>query len=286
MEFLPIEIIQIIAFMSGLDFGSAYSLALTSKTMYEKILGPVGDQNKYDLAQLCSLLGAGECMKRHMWRASKIAISREIGSLDKKYYVSKVRCFVFPITMAVISDKTEIVEMILSRGVTMVREIFVMNTACRMASLPTVQVLMQYTTCNMQGPVLTAIQYDNTEVAIYLLENVDLDCIDQFCLSNACVNGNVDIVRVMMQNPRFDAFFKSGMSFCCACTNGHLEVVKLMMTHPMFEMQPRFLRRAYNSEKYDVFYHLLDNYDGPNKSTIKRAADEGHRDVVFSLLWN
>lgn len=286
MEFLPIEIIQLIAFMSGLDFMSAYNLALTSKTMYNKILGPIGNQNEYDVAQLCSLLGAGECIKRHMWRASKIAISRGIGNLDQKLYEWRVRSPVPLVTMAVVHDKTDIVEMILSRGVTLTNELSDMTIACSMASLPTVQVLMRYATCSMQSPLLSAIQHDNTEVAVYLLQTVDLDSIEQFCLLNACINGNVDIVRVMMQDSRFNAFFRSGSSFCSACTNGHLEVVKLMMTHPQFQMDLQFLRRAYRSERYDVFYYLLDNFDGPNKTTIRNAADEGHREVVFSFLWN
>lgn len=79
MESLPVELLQIIAFMTGLDVASVLAFASTSKALRAMILGPLGSLNKFDVDQLWALNGVGPCVIAGHWRATLLAIKRGYG---------------------------------------------------------------------------------------------------------------------------------------------------------------------------------------------------------------
>ena len=84
---LPVELIQLIAFRSGLSPLDVLSFVLASKTMYGMVLGC---ENEYDRDQHRALAGVGACCREAWWRAACLAVERGIGDPTEEWEDVKV----------------------------------------------------------------------------------------------------------------------------------------------------------------------------------------------------
>ncbi len=76
-----------------------------------------------------------------------------------------------------------------------------------------------------------AIEYDNPEVALLLLQNfrakIPADC-GHFALDLAAHKGYIDIVKFLLQSG-MDPSYDNNLILCSAAENGHTEVVKILL---------------------------------------------------------
>ena len=83
---LPVELIQLIVFRSGLSPLDVLSFVLASRTMYGMVLG----ENEYDRDQHRALAGVGACCREAWWRAACLAVKRGIGDPTEEWEDVKV----------------------------------------------------------------------------------------------------------------------------------------------------------------------------------------------------
>jgi len=81
---LPIEVMQYVMYESGvLHPMDVLAFALTSKEMYRKVLGVLGEENVFDRDQHRALAGVLFCAEKGWWNAVLLAVRRGYGDMEK-----------------------------------------------------------------------------------------------------------------------------------------------------------------------------------------------------------
>ena len=76
MDELSIEILQYMVFNHACSAKDVLSLALTSRGMYRKLLGEVGEENELDVVQHKAVAGVKFCVERLWWKPAVVALER------------------------------------------------------------------------------------------------------------------------------------------------------------------------------------------------------------------
>ena len=206
-----IEIVQHIAFHCSLSPQDVVSLCLTSKTMHSMILGEIHTPHPYDVDQLKSLAGVGECVRRGWWRAAMIAVKRGYGDVEEEWE-DRESGRVNVIVAAVAAGKEELVRVLLDHpdvdpvrvgttGVSLIRE---------------------------------AVVEGHVDILRVLLEDGRCDPgeDDNGAIGNAAMNGKVEIVQVLLEDPRVDPGGGEDYAIRWASWFGQADVVSLLLAHP------------------------------------------------------
>merc|ERR1711916_351359 len=123
---LPIEVMQYVMYESGvLHPMDVLAFALTSKEMYRKVLGVLGEENVFDRDQHRALAGIHFCARKGWWNAALLAVRRGYGDMEEAsvkkvespLFVYVKRVYHTPFTMACKAGKVNVVKALLERGV-------------------------------------------------------------------------------------------------------------------------------------------------------------------------
>ena len=124
---LPIEVMQYVMYESGvLHPMDVLSFALTSKEMYRKVLGVLGEENVFDRDQHRALAGIHFCARKGWWNAALLAVRRGYGDMEEvteetvKSPLIPLRfqpVYHTPFTMACEAGKVNLVKALLERRV-------------------------------------------------------------------------------------------------------------------------------------------------------------------------
>ena len=131
---------------------------------------------------------------------------------------------------------------------------------------------------------------------------LELDYIEISCLYNpkfdlnytfrlACKNGCIEVVKLLLQDPRVDPTANDNYAFIYACENGHTEVVKLLLEDPRVDPSANnnFAIHCASENGHTEIVRLLlqDPRVDPsadNNFAIHCASQNGHIEIVRLLL--
>ena len=85
MEELSIEVMQYMVFRFAHTAEDVLALALTSRTVYGKLLGGVGEENEFDRDQHRATAGVAFCCQHRWWRAARLAVQRGYGDVNASW---------------------------------------------------------------------------------------------------------------------------------------------------------------------------------------------------------
>jgi hypothetical protein len=114
----------------------------------------------------------------------------------------------------------------------------------------------------------------------------------QALLIDVCLQGNLKVLKKILQDPRVDPSGNHNGSIRSASTNGHYKVVELLLQDPRVDpsrLGNEAIRRASTNGHYNVVELLLqdprvDPSSNPNNEAILNASRNGHHKVVELLL--
>jgi len=104
-------------------------------------------------------------------------------------------------------------------------------------------------------------------------------------------NANVEIVRLLLADPRFDPAANDQTPIQTACHHGNIEIVQLLLTDPRVDpsiFDQQLLHDAIDADDYEIVRVLLrDSRVDPsvnNQSAIQTACLRDHKEIVEMLL--
>lgn len=105
----------------------------------------------------------------------------------------------------------------------------------------------------------------------------------------ACKNGNLEVVRLLLNDPRVGPSAKDNYAIRLASYNGHLEVVRLLLSDSRVDPSARenfAIRWASERGHLEVVRLLLSDLrvDPSENYAIRWASERGHLEVVRLLL--
>ena len=303
MDSLPPEMIHHIMFSFDTSAADVLALALTSHTLYATLLGPLDDENGYDLAQFRAKGGLEMCINHNWVRGVKIALSRGYG--DPSAYIaapffrrprSTISLFQgYPVFWAACEGHADVVRAMLE-GYPEVDPSVSGNCALKDAAYRGF--------ADVVGVLLTDGRVDPMDASVY-------DCT---ALELAVVGGHVDVVRVLLDDVRVDPGV-SNRALSMAAMSGFAEIVGLFLAHPRVVLgdadehtlcldvvrllmeDPEFespsshcggLHQAAEHGYLDAIPLLLDHPAvdpaGDTNHAIRQAAEKGHTAIVSLLL--
>ena len=108
---------------------------------------------------------------------------------------------------------------------------------------------------------------------------------------NNCRNGNIEIIKFLIEDSRVDPSVRDNLSIIWASINGHLEVVKLLLQDPRVDPSARnneSIIWASNYGHLEIVRLLLQDPrvdpSSRDNCSIIRASNYGHLEVVKLLL--
>ena len=130
--------------------------------------------------------------------------------------------------------------------------------------------------------LLRLLSHDNT---LKLGEDLSYDNID-YAIDDAVRNGQIEIVRLLLQDERFYPGYEDGLAIRSAIQYDHIEIVKLLLNDPRVDTWGSF-RESIKYNRIEIFKLLLaddrvDPADDDNRAIIY-AAEKG-RVKGFKLL--
>ena len=262
MEELSIEIFQYLCFRFVSGPSDLLNLVLSSKTLYRKALGQMGEENSFDIDQWRALAGILFCAKRHWWRATEIAIRRNFGDVNQITKLGKnvmsIAChrghldvckqllshpkFIFQdqgryLLEAVFSGNIDLLKLLLADDHFDPSDGAALSYACFLQAKKMVEVLLSD-------------------------ERVDPSMNSNKALINACRNGHAEIVGLLLRDPRVDSSAQGNIALHLACRNGHYKVVELLLQHANV-ISPGIIHdafvRAMHYECFNVLKVLVHN---------------------------
>ena len=309
MEALSIEVVQKIAFESGLGGASILALALTSHTMHHKILGEVGNQNTYDTAQLRATSGIVNCMRHKWWRGARLALERGYGSpLDTWHvFAGLFRMLKTPLEEACREGEEELVRAILAHPEVDVhggggRELGVAiqkghaGVVSIILALPELEVdrLSSLLLRDEENwAVLAAVDQSHPDVLRVLLEDGRFppDVKANSPLFSACKNGNEECLRLLLDDGRVDPSVKKSKALLLAAKGNHPGVVRMLLDDGRVDpgvQNNAALRAACTKGFVEVVEALLGdpriNPSAKSNNPVRMAATFGHAAIVSRLL--
>ena len=198
---MSIEILQYMVFNHACSAKDVLSLALTSRNMYRKLLGEVGEENKLDVLQHRGMAGLGFCLRKGWWKAALIAIERGFGGRNEEMRRGGV-----PLTWASWSGQTEVVEALLKCP-----EVDPLASNCA---------AMRY-----------ALESGSTEVVRLLLSDERVDPRASFnqIFNWACQFGNGESVDILLEDERIEPRASNNLGLRLACEAGNPAAVNALL---------------------------------------------------------
>ena len=233
---MAIEVVQMIAFHWMERAEDVVALALSSKTVYGKVFGVLGEENAYDRDQHRAVAGIEYCMQQGWWRGARLAVERGYGDPSIEVDVGFVPAH--PLTVASGMGEVELVRTLLRHpgvdpGVGNNRA---MKRAARAGRVEVVRLLLQDDRAHPaeEGDnyaIELAAHYGHTEVVELLLGDPRVDPCgnNNYCIRYAAREGHVDIVRLLLGDPRVDPAGEESQALCGAVEMGHIDVAKLLL---------------------------------------------------------
>ncbi len=122
----------------------------------------------------------------------------------------------------------------------------------------------------------------------YLKPHLD----DNKAIRISSMRGNIAAVRKLLQNPQVDPSVKRNVSLGMACSYGYVEIVKLLLEDPRVDLEnvdgDRIINLAAHNGYHKVVELLLSNqrikFVNGCKKALKSAVRFGHIDTIKLLL--
>ena len=207
LEELPIEIVQRVVFESGLGCEDVMGVALTSKRMYGKILGRMGEENEYDVDQWKATTGVVFCGRRKWWRSARMAVERGYGDPGEEWSVFNH-----------VTSKTTVLEEAAGAG-----EVEVVASLLADARVdPSVR---------GHRALRIAAERGREEVVRVLMAcpEVDPSGGNNHAIAQAARMGHVEVVRLLLADARVDPSENESAPLRWASRYGHEDVVQLLL---------------------------------------------------------
>ena len=125
------------------------------------------------------------------------------------------------------------------------------------------------------------------------LKNINPASYNNLAIIRACDNGHVEVVKLLLTDPRVNPADRGNVAFIRACENGRVEVVKLLLTNPRVDPVVRdniaFIKACENGRVEVVKLLLTDPRVNPadrGNVAFIRACENGRVEVVKLLLTN
>ena len=197
MDKLPIEIVHHLVFRHACSAQDVLSLALTSRDMYWKILGKLGEENRLDALKHKATAGLQHCVRKKWWKAAMKALEGGLfRDVNEKVTEEEVRemvgpdgeCEVVardgeshtPLVLACVAGELALVEALLGHPE--------MDP-----SIDDNDAIAQVAWKSQCLPAMTLLLQD---------ERVDPCAEDNRALRLACEKGNVDMIEHLLRDPR------------------------------------------------------------------------------------
>ena len=120
------------------------------------------------------------------------------------------------------------------------------------------------------------------------LKNINPASYNNLAIIRACDNGHVEVVKLLLTDPRVNPADRGNVAFIRACENGRVEVVKLLLTNPRVDPVCKedsshiptsiILRHPELNEKFEFYFKSDHNL------AISKACENGHVEVIKVLL--
>lgn len=126
-------------------------------------------------------------------------------------------------------------------------------------------------------------------ISIFVEEN-DIAGILIIALSDAAIAGNIDMIRILLADPRINPQDRGGKAFLVAIRNGYLDIVKLLLTDrridPSINHNEAFILAA-KTGRTDIVRLLLrdprvDPFD-QDGAALRLAQENGHMEIARLL---
>lgn len=119
------------------------------------------------------------------------------------------------------------------------------------------------------------------------IKMTDFSSYGETIISIVCERGYIDIVNLVLEDPRFDIYIRDSDAIRCASAFGHYNIVKLLLCDKRFDPcydDDGALRCAINSGYLNITRLLLSDERVDPGDFIELAAANGHIDIVKFLL--
>jgi len=286
MEDLSIEIVQKIVFEYGLDAKSVLCVALTSKNMYGKILGPLGRENWHDRDQMLALMGVAYCVDNMHWRAARIAIRRGIGSVEERIEFCNETSSLLRVASA--HNEKKLVEMLLQFPHDQHEIEIAYNSACRRDAVEVVEFLLQgeyiHLSFHVDSILHGCIFTGSFDVLQFLCEQPEMDHYFPYRIFEAaCRCGIWSTVEYFLV--RFDLDLSRNRYSCvsAAIMSGNITTFLAVFNMPGIVVTVQHLIRAVSSEQLQMFDMLLEKIDLSEK-TKKRLTETKAENLLTEVM--
>ena len=241
MEMLPTEIIHEIAYKMLTTPTDILYLAMTCHTLYTKVLGVVGEENAYDVAQHRATAGVVYCCMREWWVAAEMAVERgygdPTGSWQDRSWQDRRGRRETPMATAASSGVERLVGALLRHP-----EVdpgadanIALRRACANGQVEVVEMLLDDPrtdpTVRYNACLNLAVHSGDEQTVRVLLENdrVDPTLVGLTTLYTAIRSGSSGCLSMLLEDGRIDPRLKECALLRKASWTGNVEAVRLLL---------------------------------------------------------
>jgi len=277
MEDLSIELVQKIVFQF-LDAKSALSVALASKNMYGKILGRLGRENWHDKDQMRALMGVAYCVENMEWRAARIAIRREIGSVYERIEFWNESSSLLQVASS--HGEKKLVQMLLQFPHDQHEVESAYISACNRDAVEVVQFLLQAKYVDLSFHVVSilnsCIMSGAFQVFTFLCNQPEMD--DYFPIyifETVCKCGLWPMVEDLLERFDLDLSYNNYSCLSAAIMSKNITTFLIIFNMPGIVVTVDHLLHAVSYQQLQMFDMLLEKIDLPEstKKSLTEAED-------------
>jgi len=267
---IPVEVLHRIIFLFLDDPRDLLSFVLTSKTVYNDILGVIGSENAFDVDQFRAMAGVVFCAKEKWWRAAKLAYKRGFGDINQKFgrttlYLNRNSVFDFMGSvehipfMKVLLDDDRVEQKIIDFAVCLSTTAGIAGDIELFKKIQGKIKTESVARSHMGHCLQAASQHNHVQMAqvlfdmdesIFNFENFfhpqKVEILELFLKSQAfnpssyrgyvicgyCENNDFECVEMLLKDTRVDPGCRRNYCIKTAVQRGYVETVKLLLQHP------------------------------------------------------